>query len=196
MRFAAAALALGASFVALGGCAHLPNGSVPSPTPTPSATSTPTPAPCTQTAAPNAKLVVVSPLITPTTDPTYGVIGGYGLVTNGNSSNVAAIVNVPSGATVQFFNNDQFISQLRYSAVGIPGVSAFPSPTYTFPPSSVTQIGTQITSTSTWSTGLLAGQCYSPSFSVAGPGAYFFGDYNYYGLANIRDVIVVASPVP
>ena len=144
-------------------------------------------------AAANAQIVAISPLITPAIDPTYGLISGYGLATSGSSSNVAATIVVAPNATVQFFNNDQSASQLRYSAVGIPGVTAFPGPTFTFPPSAVAQTGSQINATSSWSTGLLPGQCYSQVFTVAGPGAYFFGDYTYYQLGNIRDVIVATS---
>jgi hypothetical protein len=184
---------MAACFLAFDGCAHLTNGSVPSVTPTPAPSATPISANCTQTAAANAQIVAISPLITPTTDPTYGVISGYGLATTGSSSNVAATIVVAPGATVQFFNNDQSTSQLRYSAVGIPNVTAFPGPTYTFPPSAVTQTGTQINGTSAWSTGLLPGQCYSQVFTVGTAGAYFFGDDTYYLLGNIRDVIVATS---
>ena len=191
----AALLLAGGAIAAGGGCAHLSNGSVPSVTPSPSALPSPSQAPCLAVASATAQLVVVSPLITAVVDPTYGLISGYGPVTNGNASNVASPVVVTPSATIQFFNNDVANSQLRYSAVGISGVSTFPSPTYTFPPSATAQIGTQISSTALWSTGLLGGQCYSQVFTIAGSGTYFFGDYTYYGLANLRDVIV-ASPSP
>jgi len=191
----APALLVGAGFLAVDGCAHLSSGSVPSPTPTASPTAIA--ATCNQTAAANAQIVAISPLITPTIAPTYGLISGYGLATSGSSSNVAATIVVAPSAGIQFFNDDQANSQLRYSAVGIPGVSAFPGPTFTFPPSTVTQTGAQINATSSWSTGLLPGQCYSQVFTISGPGAYFFGDYTYYALGNIRDVIVAtSSPVP
>lgn len=188
----ACAVAAGAGFLAAGGCAHLSNGSVP-PTPTPTPTPASSGAPCIQTAAANAQIVAISPLITPTISPAYGIISGYGAVTAGNSSNVAAPIVLAPSATVQFFNNDQLDSQLRYSAVGIPGVSAFPGPTFTFPPSTTVQSGTQIDATISWSTGLLAGQCYSQVLTLGGPGTYFFGDYTYYGLGNMRDVIVATS---
>jgi hypothetical protein len=192
----ASAVVAGACFIAAGGCAHLADGSV-TPTPAPNASATPVQATCNQSAAANAQIVAISPLITPTTDPVYGVIAGYGLVSGGTSGNVAAPVVVVPSATIQFFDDDQIGSQLRYSAAGIPGVSAFPGPTFTFPPAAATQTGTQINATSTWSTGLLAGQCYSQTFTIAGPGTYYFGDDTYYGLGNIRDVIVAtASPVP
>ena len=186
-------LAAGACFLAAGGCAHLTYGSVPSATPTPSASPTGVAANCNQTAAANAQVVAISPLITPTTDPTYGLISGYGLATSGGASNVAATIVVAPSASVQFFDDDQAGSQLRYSAVGLPGVSAFPGPTYTFPPSAVAVTGSQITSTTLWSTGLMQGQCYSQVFTLSGPGTYFFGDYNYYATGNIRDVIVATS---
>jgi hypothetical protein len=188
----AGALVVGACVLAVEGCAHL-SGSVPSGGPTAAPTSSASPVACTATASAAAQIVAISPLVTPTVDPTYGLIGGYGLATSGNSSNVAAPIVVPAGDTVQFFNNDESTSQLRYSAVGIPGVTAFPSPTFTFPPSAVNPIGTQINATTTWSTGLLGGQCYSQVFTIAAAGTYYFGDYTYYGLANLRDVIV-ATP--
>jgi hypothetical protein len=182
----------GAGFIAADGCAHLTYGSVaPAPAPSPTATQ----AACIQSPAANAQIVAISPQITPTTDPTYGLISGYGLVVNGSAGNVAAPIVVTPSSTVQFFDDDQLGSQLRYSAVGIPGVSAFPSPSFTFPPSAVTAAGTQINATSTWSTGLMGAQCYSQTFTIAGSGTYYFGDYTYYSLGNIRDVIVAtASP--
>jgi hypothetical protein len=192
----AAVLAAGSFLVAFAGCAHLQYGSTPYVSPTPTGSVSPTQAPCIQTATANAQIVAMSPLITPTIDPTYGLINGYGLVTNGGSNNVAAPIVVKPTDVVQFFNNDQGSSQLRYSAVGIPSVTAFPGPTYTFPPSAVTQFGTQINGTQYWSTGLLAGQCYSQAFTISAPGTYYFGDYTYYGLGNVRDVIVATTTAP
>ncbi len=195
LRLAAAPLAA-AAFLAAGGCAHLSGGSV-APAPAPTASASPQGAACIQSAAAGAQVVAISPLITPTTAPLFGIIAGYGLVSGGSAGNVAAPIVVAPGATVQFFDDDQFGSQLHYSAVGIPGAGAFPSPTFTFPPASQTQTGAQINATSSWSTGLLSGQCYSQAFTIAGPGTYYFGDYTYYGLGNLRDVIVAtSSPVP
>jgi hypothetical protein len=190
----ASLIAAGACFLAADGCAHLPDGSIPasSASASPSATATAAQA-CNATANASAQVIAISPLVTATTDPTYGVIAGYGLVASGSSNNVSAPVVVSASATVQFFNNDDASSQLRYSAVGIPNVTAFPAATYTFPPAAVTQTGTQINKTTSWSTGLLGGQCYSQPFTISGAGTYFFGDYTYYGLANIRDVIVATS---
>jgi hypothetical protein len=195
LRLAAAPIAA-AAFVAAGGCAHLAGGSV-APTPAPTVSAAPTTAACIQSAAANAQIVAISPLITPTTAPVYGIIAGYGLVVAGSAGNVSAPIVVAPSATVQFFDDDQLGSQLHYSAAGIPAASAFPGPTYTFPPAALTQSGTQINATTSWSTGLLSGQCYSQAFTIAGPGTYYFGDVTYYGLGNIRDVIVAtSSPVP
>ncbi len=190
------ALVAGASLVTgIGGCAHLTSGSGPVVTPTPVMSPTPSAAPCLGVAAPGAQIVAMSPLITPVNDPTYGIIAGYGLVVGGAVSNFATPIVVTPSSTVQFFDNDQSGSQLRYSAVGIPQVTAFPSPSFTFPPSASTQTGSVITNATTWSTGLLGGQCYSQVFTIAAAGTYYFGDYNYYGLGNIRDVIIAtASP--
>jgi hypothetical protein len=192
----AAALAAAAFLTAVAGCAHLTYGSVPSVTPTPTGSISPTQAPCIQTATANAQIVAMSPLITPTIDPTYGLINGYGLVTSGGANNVASTIVVKPTDVVQFFNNDQASSQLRYSAVGIPNVSAFPNPTYTFPATAVDQFGTQINNTQYWSTGLLAGQCYSQPFTILAGGTYYFGDYTYYGLGNVRDVLIASTSAP
>ena len=191
----APAVAAAACFIAINGCAHLGDGgSVVSPTPTPTATASAAVA-CTTTANASAQIVAISPLVTAENDPTYGIVAGYGLVAAGNSNNVAAPIVVSPSATVQFFNNDDASSQLRYSAVGIAGATSFPSPTFTFPPAAASAIGTVINKAATWSTGLLAGQCYSQTFTIAAAGTYYFGDYIFYGLANIRDVIVAtASP--
>lgn len=197
LRRPALALVLGASFLAAGGCAaNLKSGSSVPTVPTAAPSATASTAACTQTASANVQIVAISPLVTPTTDPTYGVIAGYGLVASGNSNNVAAPVLVTTTQSIQFFNNDESGSQLRYSAVGIPAVTSFPAPTYTFPPSTIVPLGTQINRTTAWSTGLLGGQCYSQAFTIAAPGVYYFGDYNYYGLANLRDVIVASTPTP
>ena len=187
-------VAVVAALLSVDGCANLPGGSsVVAPTPTPTASSVA----CLATASASAQIVAISPLITATPDPTFGIIAGYGLVAAGNSNNVAAPIVVLPTATIQFFNNDDSSSQLRYSAVGIPGATSFPAATYTFPPSDVAEIGTQISKTAAWSTGLLGGQCYSQPFTIAGAGTYYFGDYTYYGLANLRDVIVATtSPAP
>jgi hypothetical protein len=191
----ASAVVAAAALIAAGGCAHLSSGGVAPATPTPVASATGSAAPCLVSAAANAQIVVISPLLTPVVDPTYGLISGYGPVNNGNANNVASTIVVTPSTTIQFFNDDASTSQLRYSAVGIPNVTAFPSPAYTFPPAAAEQTGTQINATSSWSTGLLPGQCYSQTFTIAGSGTYFFGDETYYGLANLRDVIVAtASP--
>jgi hypothetical protein len=194
LRSPAAVLAIGAAIVATGGCANLKYGSSPAiPTPTPAATATTVS--CNLVPAAGAQVVAISPLITPTAVPTYGVVAGYGLASSGVVSNVAAPIVVSPSSTIQFFDNDVANSQLRYSAAGIPNVAAFPAPSYTFPPSASAATGTAINATTTWSTGLLGGQCYSQTFTIAGPGVYYFGDVNYYALGNLRDVIIAtASP--
>jgi hypothetical protein len=190
----AAFVAIAAAIVATGGCANLKYGSSPA-IASPSPTATASTAACNLTPSAGAQIVAISPLITPTAVPTYGVVAGYALTSSGVASNVAAPIALAPSATIQFFNNDVSNSQLRYSAAGIPGVSAFPAPTFTFPPSASTLTGAIINATSTWSTGLLGGQCYSQTFTIAGPGVYYFGDVNYYSLGNLRDVIIAtASP--
>jgi hypothetical protein len=186
----------GACFVALGGCAKESYGGVASVLPTAFPSPASSSAACQQAATANAQVIAISPLITPTNNPAYGIIAGYGPVTGGSAANVAAPILVLPGATVQFFDNDQLGSQLTYSAAGIPNVTAFPSPSYTFPPSAIAATGNQISASTVWSTGLLAGQCYSQIFTVPSAGTYYFGDYTYYGLGNVRDVIVAATATP
>jgi hypothetical protein len=192
-------LALGALFAALGGCAHITYSSppmTPTPTPTPTPSTAPSSAPC-RSANPGAQIIAITPQITATLDPAYGLINGYDLVQNYNVSNVAAVVALLPADTVQFFNNDASTSDLRYSAVGIPQVTAFPNPlTFIFPVAAAQPIGAQINSGTSWSTGLLAGQCYSQVFTIAAKGTYYFGDYTYYSLANIRDVLLVSTSAP
>jgi hypothetical protein len=76
------------------------------------------------------------------------------------------------------------------SATPVPGSTLFPS-------TAQAPIGTAI-SNLLWSTGRVDASstdtlCYSQSFSTPTQGTYAFGDYDYYFLTNMRDVIVVTS---
>ena len=42
--------------------------------------------------------------------------------------------------------------------------------------------------------GTSVAQCYSQTFSLTAAGSYYFGDYDYYNLSNVRDVLIVATP--
>ncbi len=193
------ALAALAFVAALGGCAHLTYNNTPgtgTPTPSPTGSSGPTAVPCNSTPTTGAQIVAIWPQIAATSVPPYGTIYGYGLITSGQVGTVASVITLLPADVVQFFNNDSLGSTNTYSAVGIPNVSAFPAPSYTFPPAATSPTGTQINSTTSWSTGLLGPQCYSQAFTIAKAGTYFFGDYNYYSLVNLRDVLVASTSAP
>ena len=65
--------------------------------------------------------------------------------------------------------------------------------TLTFPKSARSPIGNVITQ-ALWSTGRLVSQpgvaCFSQTFTLT-VGTFYFGDYDYYNLTNMRDVLVV-----
>ncbi|MBC5801872.1 MAG: hypothetical protein GIX03_02425 [Candidatus Eremiobacteraeota bacterium] len=176
------------------GCAHLQVGPSPPASPTPTATATNSPGICNTTQAPNTTLVTaMSSSITATTDPTYGTINGYTDAAGG--SQTASVINAKTTDVIQFVNVDS--NSINHSAVGFPNAKAFPSVPYTFQSASQTPQGTAISTSQTWSTGLIASQggsgCYSQAFTVPSTGTYYFGDYNYYNLTNMRDVIVVTQ---
>jgi len=138
---------------------------------------------------------------TATIDPNYGIIDGYtDQFVDGFPSQVANVITVPSSTLIQFANLEPLPIQppeILHSAAAVP--TAFPSPSYTFPPNEEAPLGTKI-STQPWSTGPVGQDlvnfniCYSQTFTLpSGPGVYAFGDLQYFGLSNMRDVIVVSA---
>lgn len=132
-------------------------------------------------------------------DPTYGIIDGYtDQFPNGFPAEQANVIRVPSSASIQFVNLEPlptFPPEIFHSAAALP--TAFPSPSFTFPPQEESALGTEI-SMQPWSTGAI-GQlpnaiCYSQTLTLPpGPGVYPFGDLQYFALSNMRDVIVVSA---
>lgn len=193
------------------GCAHpiavgIPGGSgSPSPGVTPSPGMSSSPAPC---GTPNtqqgvSEFIAMTSTASATDDPTYGVIDGFtdqydGL---GAPSQVANVITLPPSTLLQFVNLEPLPNEppeIFHSAAALP--TAFPSPSFTFPPNEQGALGTEV-STQPWSTGPV-GQvigspqtiCYSQTFELpSGPGVFAFGDLQYFGLSNMRDVIVVTG---
>lgn len=205
---------------ALTGCdaAHLHLG--PAPVPSSSPTSGPTPGVCaTQNPNTSGNLVVVamSNVISPTTAPTYGPVGGY-VAVNLNTRNfkpLAAVINsyvnaagktvpITSKNVLQFANVETVYAVVNHSAVGFTG-EHFPERPYTFPSAAPKPTASAISATSFWSTGRIAnapsssssGDCFSQVFTLK-PGVYYFGDYDYYNVSTttFRDVLVVGTPTP
>lgn len=189
------------------GCAHpisvgLPGpGGSPGPSASPSPGASSSPMPCGSPDISVNEFIAMTSTATATTDPNYGVIDGYtDQYIDGVPSQVANVITVPSSTLIQFANLEPLPFQppeIVHSAAALP--TAFPSPSFTFPPSEAVALGTQISS-QPWSTGPIGQDlvnfniCYSQTFTLpAGPGVYAFGDLGYFGLSNMRDVIVVSG---
>jgi hypothetical protein len=212
MAKAWAALALLASVAA---CTKLDlgSGNGTSPTPFPSVTTSPTTGPTpnacnTPSTIANTVIVAMGNLIGPVSIAPYGTINGYAVVENNQFPLQATLINqwmTGSGVTqpittknvLQFVNVDTAGSV--HSAVGFQG-KEFPPTPYTFPTADVGPVGSTIGSKTAWSTGRVeavgasVAQCYSQTFALTAAGNYYFGDYDYYNLSNVRDVLIVATP--
>jgi len=139
---------------------------------------------------------------TATIDPNYGIIDGFTDQYDvfGAPAQVASVITLPPSTPLQFVNLEPLPNEtpeILHSAAALP--TAFPSPSFTFPPSEESALGTQIGS-QPWSTGPVGQDlvnlniCYSQTFTLpAGPGTYAFGDLRYFGLSNMRDVIIVSG---
>jgi plastocyanin len=168
-----------------------PSGATPQPSLAPSPGASIGPAAC-QTESPNATVIAMSLSISPATIAPYGQLFGYAPVdSTGAFNNVAAVVTVAAGSTVQFANGDAPAPQTIYhSAVGFSG-TAFPAVPYAFPSASATQTGSAVSTTSLWSTSQLPGteSCFSQAFVVPA-GTYYFGDITYYNSLGMRGVLI------
>lgn len=211
-----AALLLGISIALAVGCAHpIPYG-LPGPTPSPAQSGSPgpspspgastSPIPCGSPAINATEFIAMTSTATATMDPTYGAINGYtDQFIGGVPSSIANVIQVNSSAIIQFVNLEPLPQStpqiINHSAAALP--TAFPSPSYTFPPEELGPLGSQI-STQPWSTGPVTQDlspffliCYSQPFTLpTGPGVYPFGDLTYFGLSNARDVIAVSASAP
>jgi hypothetical protein len=185
------------------------------PTPFPSVTTSPTTGPTpnacnTPSTIANTVLVAMGNLIGPVSIAPYGTINGYAVVENNQFPTQATLINqwmsgsgviqsITTKNLLQFVNVDTAGSV--HSAVGFT-TKAFPPTPYTFPTADVAPIGSTIGSKTPWSTGRVAAaaastsQCYSQTFSLTAAGSYYFGDYDFYNLSNVRDVLIVVTPSP
>jgi hypothetical protein len=129
-----------------------------------------------------------------TTDPTYGPINGYAPIDDtGFFNDTATVIMANPADTVQFENADDLSpTTIVHSAVGLP--QPFPTPGYVFPSPAASPVGSAIVNTSLWSTGRIQPFCFSQTFTLA-DGVYYFGDLDYYGSINMRDVLVVSDSV-
>jgi len=190
--------------VASGGCS---NGATPgpaastssvSPTPTmtPSgATPTPTPTP------PPQLFVSMTTAVGATTDPTYGVVSGYGLLGAAPTSSPLTtpappqIITVPANETIVFLNYDK--ASLHTASLLTPVAGAFP-PTFNNNngASGFSPQGSPIT-TAEFSTGAVGVSSGAPVYSFmyttgALSGIFFFGDfYDYQSNPPFRTVIII-----
>jgi hypothetical protein len=201
---------------ALTSCGHIygpntsPSGS-PGPTPTGSASPTPSPVACNtpDVTNPNVIFVAMASGISAVKDSVYGTINGYGAVdANGIPPLQAAVVKqwtdstgathpVTPQDTLQFFNAESAGSPVLHSAYGFSG-NAFPSAPFSFPSPAPSPTGS-ILSRNAWFTGRIGSPidttCFSREFSLK-MGSFYFGDYDYYNLSTLRDVVVVSTPSP
>jgi hypothetical protein len=201
-------LAFGLVFgtLAMQGCEKVGGPPVqPTASPTATATSSPAPGACQtpDTGNPNMVLVGIASGFAATTS-TYGNIAGYAVVDPTGASpppssatvidHTVSGVPIKSTNVIQFANLEPSSSGLIHSAVGFAG-NAFPAKPYAFPSPQPSQIGSAVSTTLAWSTGLLGTPaqdiCYSREFTLS-PGTYFFGDYNYYNITTFQGVLVVS----
>ena len=204
-----AAIVCGVCVALAVGCAHplevgVPGvGGSPSPGVTPSPGMSSSPMPCGSPNPSVAEFVAMTSTATATADPTYGIIDGYTDQYDilGAPSQTANVIMLAPSTLLQFVNLEPLPNEspeVDHSAAALP--TAFPSPSFTFPPGEQGELGTQI-STQPWSTGPI-GQvigspgilCYSQTLSTPVlPGVYTFGDLQFFGLSNMRDVVVVTG---
>jgi hypothetical protein len=172
----------------------------PTPTVTPSgATPTPTPTP------PPQLFVSMDTTVGATTDPTYGVVSGYGLLGAAPTSSPLStpappqVIMVPANETIAFLNFDR---TTPHTASLLTPVSGTPNPQ--FPPtfnnnngaSGFTPALSPIT-TSEFSTGAIGASLGNPVYSLmyttgALTGVFFFGDfYDYQQNPQFRTVIII-----
>ncbi len=171
-----------------------------SPTPSPAPSGSPPPTVC-GAAIPGSILIAVGSYIVPQIppDPTYGTVSGYALSdSSGNYALVARPIVLKPNDVVQFVNVDPALAGgapgTAHSASGLQSES-FPVP-HTFSATAASATGTSIDNSSAWSTGALSAissaLCYSQRLQLPASGAYYFGDFTYYNLTNMRDVIVIS----
>ena len=175
--------------------------SVPNPTPTPSPSPTPTSTGATPTPTPNYFVSLDYP-VGATTDPTYGTINGYGLLSAPPTSTPATtpapsqVITVSANMTIVFLNFDR-TSAHTASLLGPANGMNWPGTFTNVNGASISSpAGTAITSAE-FSTGNIPATGGAPIFSLtyntgALTGMFYFGDFYDYQLnPPMRTVIII-----
>jgi hypothetical protein len=196
----AATLALLALAAAIAVACSNNSSTTPSVTPTPSTSPTatgPTPTPT----APAQYFVSIEYNASPTPDPTYGNVDGYGLMAGLPTASPVptsapeGIITVNANSTIVFLNFDKVTRSVSLlgPANGMNWPSTFTNTCGLSCP--VPPAGTSITSVefSAWITAASGTPNYSLVYSTgAVPGMYYFGDAtNYLSVPSLRTVIIV-----
>jgi plastocyanin len=184
-----------------GGCSSSSSnpGVTPTPTVTPTATSTATGA--TPTPPPQNFVSMAYAAATPTTDPTFGEVDGYGLMAAAPTASPAStpapsqVITVTHGQTIAFVNFD---GGAHTASLLIPMSGQFPSTFNNVNGASQSSPELTAITSSQFSTGNVAGGSNGhPTFSRmyttgAVTGMFFFGDfYRYQSTPAMRTVIIV-----
>lgn len=202
----AASIAIAATIVGTGGCASTNTTVAPLVSPTPAASVSPS-ASASPVASPQVlvSLTYLRPSPTPTTDPTFGQVDGYGVLAAQPSATStpapSQVITVVVGQTIQFLNFDA-ASLHTASLLGPANGTNWPA-TFTNAngASAASPAGANITD-SQFSTGALAadtggnGPGRSFIYGTGVPGMYYFGDFYDYvpqspALPSMRTVIIV-----
>lgn len=110
----------------------------------------------------------------------YGPIAFYATT----SAGATTVIKLPAATKIAFLNDDK----TDHTASGL-GSSGFPTDFDNT--SGLTKTGTYIKDNLTWSTGTIAPNKTSATFTLGKPGKYYFGCYYHYHVSpSMRDVIV------
>jgi len=186
-----------------GGCSN--STANPGPTPTPSASASVSPSPSgplpSPTAPPQNFVSMSYAVATPTVDPTYGQIDGYGLLSAAPTASPlttpapSQVIMVTHGQTIVFINYDK---NVHTASLLTPQAGGFPSTFNNVNGASQSSPELTAITASQFSTGSLAGgSTVEPTFSKlyttgSVTGVFFFGDfYNYQLNPSMRGVIII-----
>jgi hypothetical protein len=197
---AAVAGAVATMTIAAGGCSSGASSTTPTPTPSSIASATATPTGATPTPVPQ-NFISISATAPATTDPTYGVVAGYGVLAampTASPLSTAApsqIITVSANQTIVFVNFDKGMGHTA-SLLGPANGMNWPLTFTNTNGTSSLPAGTAITYPE-FSTGTLAVACglfiCSQTYSTgATTGMFYFGDFfGYLSNPPIRTVIII-----
>ncbi|MBV8281910.1 MAG: hypothetical protein JO347_07595 [Candidatus Eremiobacteraeota bacterium] len=204
----ACALTFAAVVLLVAACSNKSTTPTPTPTPSSSATTSPTPTGATPTPVPQ-NFVSVSTAPSPTVDPVYGQMDGFGLLAAQPTASPAStpapteVVMVPANQTIVFVNFDttphtasQLVPASGAACSSYPSSPCFPGVFNNTNGTVSLPAGTAI-SLPQFSTGTIGAGGGHASFSAvystgAMAGIFFFGDYfGYDSSPPIRGIIVV-----